>query len=298
MNEPVLLVLAAGMGSRFGGLKQIEPIGPAGEIILDYTLYDAMRAGFKKAVFVVRKETLDDFRAVAGKRAEKYMQVDYVFQSLEDLPEGFSVPEGRTKPWGTGHAVLCGMSAIDSPFAVVNADDFYGRDCFVKLYEFLTGKCSESNMAMVGYRLSNTLSEHGGVSRGICETSDGLLKSITERKGIKKTAEGIVYDDMAAGAYLAEDDIASMNVFAMDKSVFPKLKAGFEAFLRGGCTDPLKSEYYIPSFVDSLIEGGIRFNVLGTTAEWLGVTFREDKQPVSAALAELHAGGEYPVQLP
>jgi len=297
MKKPTLLVLAAGMGSRFGGLKQIEPLGPNGEIIIDYSLYDAVRAGFGRVVFVVKPELLETFKEVIGRRAEGLMEVDYALQDVNMLPEGFACPEGRVKPWGTGHAVLCARDKIDGPFGVINADDFYGRDAYMRLGSFLKDRADGKHMCMVGFPLENTLTENGTVSRGICGVEGGLLTSVTERTSIARQPDGaITYDENGVRSPIPEGSVASMNVWGLDSSVFEPMGEAFKQFLSElGEDKKLKGEFYLPTFVDSLIKAGkIEVEVLKTTSRWYGVTYREDKEGVSAALSRLHENGEYP----
>jgi NDP-sugar pyrophosphorylase family protein len=282
------------MGSRYGGLKQLDPVGPSGETILDYAVFDAIRAGFGRVVFVIRRDFDAEFRAKVGAKYEGRIAVDYVFQATDSLPEGFSVPAGREKPWGTGHAVWCARGAIDGPFAVVGADDFFSRDAFLRLAGFLGGDLApvagRESFCMVGYRLARTLSEHGTVSRGICETGgDGMLLSITERTAIDP-------GQLGSGG-LDPQQIVSMNCFGFTPALFGALDRELRAFLqaRGG---ELKSEFYLPAVVSSMIAAGeASVRVLPTTGEWFGVTNREDRPRVVAALAGLGAAGEYPSRL-
>lgn len=294
-NSPTLLVLAAGMGSRYGGLKQVDPVGPSGETILDYAVFDAIREGFGRVVFVIRREFEEAFRTqVAAKYADR-VKVDYVFQSLDALPPGFAVPAGREKPWGTGHAVWCARDAVKEPFAVIGADDFFGRDAFRQLAGFLrgepAGEDAAPSFAMVGYRLSNTLSENGAVSRGVCATGgDGCLSRVTEHTGILR-------DEVGAGKKYSGAETVSMNCWAFTPALFTGLNEQFEAFLeaRGG---EMKSEFYLPEAVsEQVAQGLVTVEVRTTGASWFGVTYREDKPRVQAALAELVARGEYPAAL-
>jgi len=292
-----LLVLAAGMGSRYGGLKQVDPVGPSGETILDYAVYDAIREGFGRVVFVIRKEFEEAFRTqVAAKYADK-VKVDYVFQALDALPIGFGVPEGREKPWGTGHAVWCARDAVTEPFAVIGADDFFGRDAFRQLAAFLREESADENaapnFAMIGYRLSNTLSENGAVSRGVCAAGvDGYLEKVVEHTGIRREEVGT-----GAGKKYSGTETVSMNCWAFTPTFFTGLNEQFEAFLeaRGG---ELKSEFYLPEAVsEQVAQGLVTVEVRTTTASWFGVTYREDKPRVQAALVELVARGDYPERL-
>ena len=277
-NDMTLLVMAAGMGSRFGGLKQIEPVGPHGEVILEFSVYDALEAGFDKAVFVIKKAIEHDFRAIIGKRIEKMIDVEYAFQELDDIPAPYTVPENRVKPWGTGQAVLCAKKYIDTPFAVINADDFYGKGGYKELkkhFETSTETC------MVGYKLQNTVSENGTVARGICEIENGYLTGVTEHLSIPKD------NDFPA------DTIASMNMFGFMPKLFDELESGFVKFLAEQGTE-LKSEYLLPRIVDKMIkQDGEKVKVLYTDDKWYGVTYKEDKQSVVDAIAALCAKGLY-----
>jgi NDP-sugar pyrophosphorylase family protein len=286
---PSLLVLAAGMGSRYGGMKQIEPVGPSGETLLDYAVFDALRAGFGRVVFVIRAEFAAAFRAVIGARYQGRIDVAYAFQSNSDLPPVFAPPPGRTKPWGTGHAVWCARAELDGPFAVINADDFYGADSFAQLAGFLA-TASGARFAMVGFRLANTLSEHGAVSRGLCRAEAGRLESITEEKGI---AAG----EVGPGRRFSGAEIVSMNCWAFTPALFPGLDAELLAFLAERGTEAA-SELYLPEAVSALIaRGEATVRVLPSESAWFGVTYREDRPRVQSALAGLVAAGEYPAQL-
>ncbi len=287
-NKITLAVMAAGMGSRFGGLKQIEPVGPNGEIIIDFSVFDAKKAGFDKVVFIIKKEIEKDFREVMGKRIEKMIDVDYAFQELDKLPCGFSVPEGRVKPWGTGHAILCAKDLIDSPFAVINADDYYGPYAYQTIAEHL--KSGSPDYSMVGFLLENTLTENGTVARGVCEAENGYLKTITERTKIQNSQ---YTEDGETWIALPEGTIVSMNLWGFDTSVFDHLEAGFEAFCKTRLTEE-KSEFFLPGVVDSLIQSGEKkVRVLSTPEKWYGVTYREDKEMVKAAMAKFVAEGMY-----
>ena len=295
--KPTLLVLAAGMGSRYGGLKQKDGVGPHGETILDYSVNDAIRAGFGKAVFVIRKSFADNFKQHVN--AEHYgnkIAVEYVYQELDKLPAGFKVPEGREKPWGTNHAILMAKEVIHEPFAIINADDFYGRDAFeVMAKHLMTLDGTKGKYCMVGYRLENTLSENGTVSRGVCETSaEGLLIGMTERTSIGRTANGIEYKDTDGSMHpLAADATVSMNLFGFTPDYFEKSEELFVEFLKEHGQE-LKSEYYIPFAVNTFIHSGYAtMTVLKTTAQWFGVTYKEDRPMVVARLAKLHEQGVY-----
>ncbi|MBQ7279422.1 MAG: nucleotidyltransferase [Bacteroidales bacterium] len=294
--KPTLLVLAAGMGSRYGGLKQMDGLGPHGEAILDYSVTDAIRAGFGKVVFVIRHSFADDFKKTFNAdRFHGQIDVRYVYQELDSLPEGFSVPEGREKPWGTNHAVLMAKDEIHEPFAIINADDFYGRDGFQKMGDYLrTLDGKQGHYCMVGYRLENTLSENGSVSRGVCETdSEGYLKSVTERTSIARENDGIYFTEGDTHQMLPPDTTVSMNLFGFTPDYFAKSEELFIDFLktRGG---EMKSEYYVPLAVTKMIESGYaKMRVLTTSAQWFGVTYKEDRPMVVAKFRELHEKGEY-----
>ena len=295
--KPTLLVLAAGMGSRYGGLKQMDGVGPHGEIILDYSVMDAIRAGFGKVVFVIRSSFAEQFkeRINAGHYGNK-ISVEYVYQELDKLPAGFTVPEGREKPWGTNHAILMAKDLIHEPFAIINADDFYGRDAFevmARHLETLAG--TEGRYCMVGYRLENTLSENGTVSRGVCETdAQGLLIGMTERTSIGRSTNGIEYKDNDGSMHpLSADATVSMNLFGFTPDYFAKSEKLFVDFLREHGKE-LKSEYYIPFAVNTFIHNGsATMTVLKTTAQWFGVTYKEDRPMVVARLKALHDQGVY-----
>jgi len=284
MTSPSLVVLAAGMGSRYGGLKQLEQVGPRGEIILDYSVSDAMDAGFGKVVFVIRRDMADLFRDAVGSRYEERIETLYVFQELEPLPEGRVPPIGRTKPWGTGHAVLSAERAVREPFAVVNADDYYGASGFRGLASFL-GNGSPRNHAMVGFRLNGTLSEHGAVSRGICEIDDErFLKRITERTSIRRHGEGIIAEGNPPLSLTGEEP-TSMNFWGFQPDLFPGLLRLFGEFLEENGEDA-KAEFYLPAAVGSLIEAGeARVKVLSSKDPWFGLTYPEDRPAVAEALA-------------
>lgn len=295
-NEPTLVVMAAGMGSRFGGLKQLMPVDDAGHPILDFSIYDAYRAGFRRAVFIIKRALEADFRAAVGDRIARTMRVDYVFQELSDLPEGFTVPAGREKPWGTGHAVACCRGAVDGPFAVINADDFYGAGAFGAAYDFLTAPRSAGESAMVGYRLRNTVTENGSVSRGICTVENGLLTAVTERTQIEQRGDAAVYIENGAEHPLTGDETVSMNFFAFGPEMLDELWTRFPAFLERNLPEnPLKCEYYLPSVVTAVLNerrGSVR--VLECDEVWHGVTYRADLPAVKSAIAELKRAGVYP----
>lgn len=299
--KPTLVILAAGMGSRYGGLKQIDPVGPSGETILDYSVYDAIRAGFGKVVFIIRKDIEADFKEAFAEKLSRYIEVDWVFQELEYLPTGYTTPAGRTKPWGTGHAVMMTARKVHEPFAVINADDFYGFNAFDTLAGFFSAQQSEgkADYAMVGYKLSNTLSEFGSVSRGICETGgDNWLKSVTERTKIQRTG-GKIVDMRSDGSLLPlEEDVpVSMNFWGFTPSVFEHIEKEFKLFLDAE-RENLKSEFYIPSLVDNLINSGrAQVKVIRTSALWFGITYKEDKPLVVNKIGEMIRRGEYPETL-
>jgi NDP-sugar pyrophosphorylase family protein len=297
--KPTLLVLAAGVGSRYGGLKQIDPFGPAGEVIMDYSVYDAVRAGFGKVVFVIRRDFEQQFKdKVAGKYARR-ITVDYAFQELADLPDGFAVPEGRVKPWGTAHAILVARGAINEPFAMLNADDFYGRDSFAKIGALLqTTDPQSADWCMVGYKIGNTLSEFGGVTRAMCDMDNGFLKSIVERFEIRRQGGNVVTHDKAGNQFeVTPDALTSMNLFGFTPRLFDLLQDGFIAFLRKNGQD-LKSEYLIPSAVNEIIAAGnVRMKVLTSDSSWFGVTYPDDKPRVQESIRKLVAAGAYPSPL-
>ena len=298
-NKPTLLILAAGMGSRYGGLKQIEPIGPNGETIIEYSIFDAIRAGFGKVVFVIRKSFADEFKARFANKLDGKIEVEYVFQELDKLPKGYQLPEGREKPWGTGHAILMAKEAIQEPFAAINADDFYGSEAFKVAANFLTEKVSESNYSMVGYKLKNTLSEFGTVSRGICKTDDqNNLLEIVERTKIARV-NGTIYfiDENDSKIALADDSPASMNFWGFHPRIFQHLENSFKSFLDEKMLLP-KSEFYIPSVVFELIQSGkVKAEVLNADSPWFGVTYPEDKAFVVEQVKKLAEKGDYPNKL-
>ncbi len=288
-KDIALVVMAAGMGSRFGGLKQIEPIGKNGEVLLDFSVYDAVKAGFTKVVFVIKHAIEDDFKAMVGKRIAKRVKVEYVFQETDALPEGYTCPDDRTKPWGTAHAILCCKDVVKEPFAVVNADDFYGRSAFIKMAEFL--KSDTADYCMVGFRLQNTLTENGYVSRGVCDTENGELRSVTERTKISDCK--YTEDDGKSWTALDPQTVVSMNLWGFRPDIFGYIEDGFKVFLNERINEP-KSEYYLPSVVSSLIESGEKsVKVLVAEDKWYGVTYKEDKQNVVDAVEKMVADGLY-----
>ena len=302
-NKPILVVMAAGMGSRYGGLKQIDPVGPSGEAILDYSLYDARRAGFETVVFIIKHEIEDAFKTAVGERARRAgFDVRYAYQQLEKLPEGFTVPEGRVKPWGTAHAILTAEEAIgDAPFAVVNADDYYGPEGFRLIYDFLSTHSDGARYAwaMVGFLLRNTVSANGSVSRGVCEVdAAGRLTRVTERTCIEPYAGGIHYTEDGGQSWtdLPEDTVVSMNLWGFTPGYIAQAKAGFAEFLRRNLpVNPLKCEYYLPSVVTAALEAGAAdVQVLTSRDKWYGITYREDKPELVEALRKMSAEGLYP----
>ena len=296
--KPTLLILAAGMGSRFGGLKQVEPVGPSGETILEYSIFDAVRAGFGKVVFVIREHFQEAFKAHFEPRLKKVIATEYVFQEIDYLPEGFSVPEGREKPWGTGHAILMAAQAVKEPFAVINADDFYGEEAFLVMASFLKNSCRPNQYAMVGYQLGNTLSDFGSVSRGICQTdSEQNLQEIKERTKIIRQKNEISYEEEGTSRKLQNSDIASMNFWGFHPSIFGYLDSQFISFLQQQ-SHLNKSEFYIPAVVYELIKtGGITTKILKADSSWFGVTYPEDKPFVADQLKKLVRQGVYPSSL-
>jgi UTP-glucose-1-phosphate uridylyltransferase len=299
--NPTLLVLAAGMGSRYGGLKQVDGVGPNGEAIIDYCVYDALRAGFSKLVFVIRRDIEKAFREAVGDRFERRTQVEYTFQELDMLPAGFTVPPTRQKPWGTAHAVLVSAGKIREPFAVINADDFYGADSFRVLAQHLrtARDTGVADYSLVGYTLRNTLSDHGTVSRGVCRADgQGYLQSVVERTKIEKDGAGARFvDEHGQWQRLTGDEPVSMNMWGFTPSVFENLRHEFEKFLRARAHDP-KSEFFIPTPVNDLISAGqARVKVLPTTSSWFGITYREDKPAVINSIQRLVAQGDYPANL-
>lgn len=300
--KPTLVVLAAGMGSRYGGLKQMDPMGPHGETVLDYSVFDAIRAGFGKVVFVIREDFAEAFQQGVGSRFAERIEVAYAFQKLDDIPAGFDVPAGREKPWGTSHAVRAARHVVGEHFAVINADDFYGRDAYATAAKFFASlpEGTVDEMAMVGYPLTNTLSDHGHVNRGICQIDGkGNLASVEEILQIEREADGVVRGSQVGGERItiADDSLVSMNFWAFGPAFFERLETAFTDFLRES-GNQLRSECYIPSVVDQLIRRDkAECPVLGTTSQWFGVTYPEDKPHVVASIAKLIDAGEYPSPL-
>lgn len=300
--KPTLLILAAGMGSRYGGLKQIDPMGPNGETVLDYSVYDAIRAGFGKVVFVIREDFAEAFKQGVGARFADRIEVDYAYQKLDDLPQGFSVPDGRQKPWGTSHAIRAARKAVNEHFAVINADDFYGRDAYARAGDFFASlpEGTRNEIGMVGYPLENTLSDHGHVNRGICELNkQQQLASVEELLKIEREDDGIVRGTAGDGKRreIPAASLASMNFWVFGPDFFSDLEASFTRFLKHS-GDQLKSECYIPSVVDELIQSNqTSCPVLRTSSEWFGVTYPEDKPHVVESIARLIEAGTYPQSL-
>ena len=300
MKQPTLVVLAAGMGSRFGGLKQITAVDDRGHAIIDFSLYDAYRAGFRKVAFIIKHEIEEDFKAAVGRRMEKYFDVKYVFQQLDCLPEGYAIPEGRVKPWGTGHAVLCAKGAVDGPFAVINADDFYGPGAYQTLYDFLSAERPANEHAMVAYELRNTVTEHGTVARGVCQVENGLLTDVVERTKIKKDGADAAYtEDGETWVPLSGDVPVSMNFWGFGESMMDELERRFPAWLDENLPkNPLKCEYFLPFVTNALIqEGAGSVRVLNCHETWHGITYREDMPDVVRYIAGLRRDGVYPETL-
>lgn len=304
MKKPVLVIMAAGMGSRYGGLKQIDPIDQEGHIIMDFSMFDAKRAGFEKVVFIIKKEDEEDFKAAVGDRMAQYMDVSYAYQELNNIPEGFEVPEGRVKPWGTAHAVLSCIDQVDGPFAVINADDYYGAEAFKLIYDYLSTHEDDDKYryTMVGYKLGNTVTENGHVARGLCTMDEnGHLVAVTERTRIEMRDGGIAYseDDGKTWTSVPEDTTVSMNMWGFSASILKEIKEGFAAFLEEGLkVNPMKCEYFLPSVVSNLLnEDRATVAVLKSADKWYGVTYKEDKPLVMEAIQKLKDQGLYPTHL-
>ena len=298
-NNLTLLIMAAGMGSRFGGLKQIEPFGPNGEFIIDYSIYDAIKAGFNKVVFIIKEENYDIFRETVGKRIEDKINVEYAFQKLEDIPDGYTLPADRIKPLGTGQAILSSKNVINEKFAVINSDDFYGRDAYMVAANFLKNT-DDNTYGMVGYKVVNTLTENGSVKRGVCAVEDGYLTKITESSIIKEN--GVItatpLDETKPAFTMQEDDLVSMNMLLFTKTLYPYLEKKFVEFMETNKDDLSKCEFLIPDVLtDAIKENYAKVKVLGTNAKWEGVTYKEDKDGVVASINKLIEEGEYPQNL-
>jgi len=305
LQKPVLVVLAAGMGSRYGGLKQVDPVGNHGQLIIDYSIYDARRAGFETVVFVIKRAIEETFKQAIGNRLSQVMDVRYAYQEMDDLPEGYSLPEGRAKPWGTCHAVLAARDVIDGPFAVINADDYYGPEGYRAIYDYLSAHKDGPEgyaYAMVGYRVDKTVTEHGSVARGVCVTDEaGNLQTVTERTCIEKDGADARFSEDGGQTWvpLPGDTIVSMNLWGFTRSFVDEAQARFPAFLDKTLQEnPAKGEYFLPSVVSQLIdEGKARVKVLPSMDQWYGVTYHDDKETVVSAIAEKTAAGLYPDDL-
>lgn len=300
MEKPVLIILAAGLGSRYGGLKQMDPIDAQGHKIIDFSVYDAVRAGFEKIIFIIKKDNEADFRACVGDRISRFVEVEYVYQEITNVPQGFRIPEGRQKPWGTAHAVFCCKDVVNGPFAVINADDFYGRDGFEALYEYLTTHCDDEKYryAMVGYELGNTLTENGSVARGCCEADGkGFLASITERTRIIRTAQGAAYTEDGETFYpIPVETPVSINLWGFTRSFLNELEQSIAVFFKEDVPkNPMKAECFLPFEVDKLLQDGkATVKMLPSKDQWFGVTYKEDKPFVEQSVADLKRKGVYP----
>ena len=305
MKKTALVIMAAGIGSRFGGgIKQLEPVGPGGEIIMDYSIHDALEAGFDRIVFVIRHDLEKDFREVIGDRIEKIAPVSYAFQELDDIPSGFTVPQDRKKPRGTGQAVLSVRDIVNEPFLVINADDYYGKEVFQKIHDYMTGDMDENapvyDICMGGFILANTLSDNGGVTRGVCEVGeDEILRAVRETYNIIKTADGLTASDKEGNPVtVREDQHVSMNMWGLTPAFIKELERGFPEFLSGLKEGDLKSEYLLPTIIDQMIKDGrARVKVLETRDHWFGVTYKEDKEGVAESIRALISQGVYPEKL-
>lgn len=301
MEKPALAIMAAGIGSRYGGLKQIDPVGANGELIIDYSIYDALAAGFQKIIFIIKHEIEEDFREVIGDRMEKNAEIAYAFQELDQLPPGYRIPEGRVKPWGTTHALLSAKDLLKGPFAVINADDYYGPAAFKTIYDWLsTPKKSDGrhHFAMVGYRIENTVSDHGSVTRGVCKAdARGFLTSVTERTMIEKTREGARFSEDKGETWsdIPAGTLVSMNFWGLDEGFFLEAERDFSAFLDANLPiNPLKCEYLLPIEIDALLQSGrADVTVLESEDVWYGITYKEDKAGVQKAIFEKHGQGLY-----
>lgn len=299
-HEPTLVIMAAGMGSRFGGLKQMTPVDEEGHFIIDFSLYDAYQVGFRRVAFIIKREIEQTFRETIGARMEKWFHVDYVYQELDRLPEGFAVPEGRRKPWGTAHAVACCRGVVEGPFAVINSDDFYGRGAYEAIFRFLTESEAPHHYAMLGYQLRNTVTEFGSVARGVCHVQDGMLLDITERTKIFKRGQDAAYtEDGETFVPLSGDTQVSMNFWGFTPEILDEIWDAFPAFLAENLpVNPEKCEFYLPTFVGSrLAEGKVRVRVLPCMETWHGVTYKEDLDSVKSAIGQLKREGKYPARL-
>ena len=297
-KDLTLVLLAAGMGSRFGGLKQVEPIGPNGEFIIDYSIYDAIKAGFTKVVFIIKRENYDLFRETVGKRIEGKIPVEYAFQELTDIPENVSIPSERTKPWGTGHAVLAARNLVSGNFVMINSDDFYGYDAYKKIKEFFDNNDDPNCYSMVAFRVLNTMTENGSVKRGVCESKDNYLTNIIE-SSIEKVDDKIIASPLdGRDSFEVEPNaLVSMNFFGFSENMFDTLEKGLVKFFEDNKNDLLKCEYLIPDIVFEEIRNGKKVKVLESTDKWLGVTYKEDKEFVVSNIKELIKKGEYPNEL-
>lgn len=298
MSEPILVVMAAGMGSRYGGLKQMDPVSDNNELIIDFSVFDAIRAGFKKVIFIIKKEIEQDFKQVFGDRVAKHIQVEYAYQEISELPEGYTVPEGRVKPWGTVQAVLSCKNLVDGNFAVLNADDFYGFSAYDLIYKFLKNT-KGMEFAMVSYLLENTLTEHGHVARGVCEAKEGFLQNIVERTHVELRDGQIQYLEDDKWGLVPQDSIVSMNFWGLTPDIFPKLEEYFKTFLNNELPgNPLKCECYLPNAIGRLLKDNeATVKVLESKDKWFGVTYKEDKERVVKAIANLKSSGAYPSSL-
>lgn len=303
MKKTALVIMAAGIGSRFGkGIKQLEPVGPNGELIMDYSIHDALKAGFDKIVFIIRKDLEQEFKERIGNRVEKIAPVEYVYQELDALPEGFALPEGRKKPWGTGQAVWACRNVVKEPFAVINADDYYGKEAFEKLHGYLAGLKEDQpfDFCMAGFLLANTLSDSGPVTRGVCRAEDGKLLGVSETYQVKRGEDGKIHgaDKEGSPVELALDSRVSMNMWGLTPEIFGELEKGFAGFLSRLKKEDVKSEYLLPEVIDGMIQtGAARVQVLETCGQWFGMTYQEDCQAVREAFGRLIAAGVYPKQL-
>ncbi len=305
MKNTTLVIMAAGIGSRFGGgIKQLEPVGPSGEIIMDYSIYDALQAGFNKVVFIIRRDLEKDFKEIIGKRIEKVTQVEYAYQELSALPDGFAVPAGRAKPWGTGQAVLSIKGLVNEPFLVINADDYYGKEGFKRLHDYMAGEMDDHaevyDMCMGGFMLANTLSENGGVTRGVCQVSgDGYLETVVETYDIRRDGDGVSAKNFQGEPVeVTADCHVSMNMWGLPAAFLDELELGFPQFLASLKEGDVKSEYLLPAVIDGLVKAGkAKVKVIETPDRWFGVTYKEDKQAVVDSLRALIAAGAYPEKL-